>query len=254
MIAGRGVASGNSRTIHMGKLLFVNTNRVNGIAAVALCLGLAALGVWLTISGTYVGAILIPLGLLGCKFFLKMATQRTELYEQGFVSKNIFGGARGRYADLKSISRSAVTVNGVLNTDIFFTTNAGEKVIVHNEKLLKGDDKMQLLLEHAVTAMAETWMKKLERETEVVWLTNGANPVKIRKDGVLVEGKTGPEGFISLGQFNTKPVYGLEVQILNGEQKVLKVNSGLPNYFVGAMLISMLANKQRSMAATTSSH
>ena len=68
-----------------------------------ICVALVAIGIWLTLDGTYVAAILVPLGILGIKFFLKMATQRTELYEQGFVSKNIFGGVRGRYADLKSI-------------------------------------------------------------------------------------------------------------------------------------------------------
>ncbi len=236
----------------MGKLLFVNTNRVNGIAAIVICLAMIAIGIWLTLDGTYVAAIFVPLGLLGIKFFLKIATQRVELYEQGYVSKNIFGGVRGRYADLKALTRSAVTRNGVLNTDIFLTTNAGEKVIIHNEKFLKGDDKMQLLLERAGTAMAETWMKTLERQTEVVWLTNGASPLlKIRKDGVLVEGKSGSDGFISIGQFNTKQLYGLDMQILNGNQQVIKVNSGAINFFVGLILISMLANKQRSMAATT---
>src|SRR5882724_1278634 len=119
----------------MGKLLFVNTNRINGIFAVVICLALVAIGIWLTIDGTYVAAIFVPLGILGIKFFLKMATQRTELYEQGFISKNIFGGVRGRYADLKSITRSAVRVNGVLNTNIFLTTNSGQKLIVSNEKL-----------------------------------------------------------------------------------------------------------------------
>src|SRR5262249_7892791 len=98
----------------MGKLLFVNTNRFNGIAYVTLCLALAALGVGLTWDHTYVGIIFIPLGLWGAKFFLKMATQRAEFYEQGFRSKSIYGELSGRYADLKSIMRMAVVRNGVL--------------------------------------------------------------------------------------------------------------------------------------------
>jgi len=237
----------------MGKLLFVNTNRINGIFAVVICLALVAIGIWLTIDGTYVAAIFVPLGLLGIKFFLKMATQRTELYEQGFISKNIYGGVRGRYGDLKSITRSAVRVNGVLNTNIFLTTNSGQKLIVSNEKLLKGDDKMELLMERASTAMAEVWAKNLERQTEVVWLMDGSKPLlKIRKDGVLVGDKSGVDTYIPFGQFQMKPLYGLGVQILNGDQKVMTTNSGVPNFHVGLALITILANK-RSVGATTSS-
>jgi hypothetical protein len=236
----------------MGKLLFVNTNRVNGIFAVVICVALVAIGIGLTFEGTYVAVILIPLGLYGSKFFLKMATQRTELYEQGFFSKNIFGGVRGRYADLRSITRSAVRVNGVLNTHIFFTTNSGEKLIISNEKLSRNDDKMQLLLELASTAIAETWMKTMERQTEVVWLTDGSTPLlKIRKEGVLVEGK-GSAGFISLNQFNVKQAHGLAVELRNGDQKILSVNSGTANFHVGLVLIAMLETKQRSIAASTS--
>ncbi|HSS97638.1 MAG TPA: hypothetical protein VLK33_11440 [Terriglobales bacterium] len=238
----------------MGKLLFVNTNRVNGIAAIVICVAMIALGIWLTLDGTYVAAIFVALGLLGIKFFLKMATQRTELYEQGFRSKNIFNGISGRYADLKSITRSAVRVNGVLNTDIFLTTNAGEKVIVHNEKFRKGDDKMELLMEQASGAMAETWAKNLERQTDVVWLMDGAKPLlKIRKDGVLVTDKSGTEIYVPFTQFQIKATHGLGVEILNANQKVLPTSTAVANFHVGLSLIAILANK-RSMTATSSSH
>src|SRR5437667_3738510 len=110
----------------MGKLLFVNTNRTNGIVGVGLCLAMAALGVWTTLSGAYAGSVLIPLGIYLGKFCLKIATQQNELYEQGFVSKNVFGGVRGRYADLQSIARGAVRTNGVTQTNIHFVTNSGE--------------------------------------------------------------------------------------------------------------------------------
>src|SRR3954454_2451419 len=109
----------------MGELLFVNTNRANGIFGVILCLAMRAIGLWTTLSGAYPGVVLIPLGIYLGKFCLKIATQRTELYEQGFVSKNIFGSVRGRYADLKSIVRGAVKTNGVLQTNIHFVTNSG---------------------------------------------------------------------------------------------------------------------------------
>lgn len=237
----------------MGKLLFVNTNRVNGIFGVVLCLAMVAVGLWTTLSGAYAGAVLIPLGIYLGKFCLKVATQRTELYEQGFISKNIFGSVRGRYADLKSIVRGAVRTNGVLQTNIHFVTNSGEKLTLSNEKFLQGDDKMELLLEHSSAAMAEVWAKNLECQMEVVWLTKGSSPLlKIRKEGVLVEGKTGAEGLIALRQFQIKPLYGLQVQILNGDQEVITVNSGAPNYFVGLVLIAMLQTKQKSMAASTS--
>src|SRR5262249_9623242 len=110
-------------------------------------------------------------------------------------------------------------------------------------------------LHKASTGMAETWMKTLERQTEVVWLTDGAKPLlKIRKDGVLFVEKSGTEIWIPLNQFNIKPVHGLDVQIFNGDQKIVKISVGAINYYPGQELIGMLANKQRSMAAATSSH
>ena len=235
----------------MGKLLFVNTNRVNGIAGIVICIALVLLGAWGALSGTYVAALLIPAGLYGAKVCLKMATQRTEIYEQGFISKDIFGGSRGRYAELKAISRDAIRTNGVLQTHIHFVTNSGEKLTISNEKLLRGDDKMQLLLKLSTAAVAEGWAKTLEKQTEVVWLTQDSSPLlKIRKEGIIVEGKAGSETLIPLGQFQTKPLHALQMQILNGDQKVIAVNSAASNYFVGLTLIENLISKQeRSMAA-----
>jgi hypothetical protein len=92
----------------MGKLLFVNTSRINGIFGLVVCAGTITAGLWFGLSGACAGLLLLPAGLFAGKFCLKMANLRTELYEQGFVSKNAFGGASGRYGELKSISgRSA---------------------------------------------------------------------------------------------------------------------------------------------------
>lgn len=211
------------------------------------------MGVGAALSGAYIGILFVPLGLFGGKFCLKIATQRAELYEQGFVSKNIFGGVSARYADLKSIARGATSKNGVLQSRIHFGTQAGEKVIVAHEVFRKGDNKMQLLLDHACGALAETWFKTLERKTEVVWLMKGSSPLlKIRKEGLLVESKPGPDGLIPLNQLRVQPLYGLEVQIFNGDKKVLTANSGAENYYVGLTLIEKLIEKQQqSMAATT---
>jgi ribosomal protein S1 len=106
-------------------------------------------------------------------------------------------------------------------------------------------------------ALAQSWAKTLEKQTEVVWLTKGDAPwLKIRKDGVLVEGGVGSEGFIPLNQFSTRQGSGLRasilpIEILNGDKKVLAVSSGDRNYFVGLSLIDQLMRKQQpSMAAT----
>lgn len=235
----------------MGKLLFVNTNRVNGIASLFICAVLITFGVWAVVDGAYYGILLALLGLAGIKFFLRMATQKTELYEQGFLSKDMFDSVRGRYADLKGINRTAVSVNGVLNTTIFLATNSGKKVIVRNEKLLKGDDKMELLLQCAAHELSEVWAKKLESQTEVVWLMNGADPqVKIRKEGVLVNTKAGTETYIPFGELEIKPGFALLIQLFRGTEKVLTVSSDTNNYFVGRVLIAKLMDKQKlSMAA-----
>jgi hypothetical protein len=248
-----GPESGASlRNKTMGKLLFVNTNRVNGIAGILICAAFAALGVWATLSGNYGWALVIPAGIFGGKFSLKMATQRTEFYEQGFISKNIFGGVRGRYADLKSIVRGAVRMNGVTQTNIHFVMNSGEMLSVSDEKLLKTGDQMQLLLEFSSAALAEVWAKTLESQTEVVWMMKGSAPLlKIRKEGVLVEEKPGAATLIPLAQIQFKSSLPLQVQILNGTESVISVNSGASNYFVGRSLIAkLIENQQRSMVAT----
>jgi hypothetical protein len=80
---------------------------------VVFCACAVAAGLWFGFDGDYAGFLLVPAGLFVGKFCLKIATLRTELYEQGFVSKNAFGSASGRYEELRSISRSAVRTNGV---------------------------------------------------------------------------------------------------------------------------------------------
>lgn len=236
----------------MGKLLFVNTNRANGIFGLIVCAGAICVGIWAAVGGAYAGLLMVPLGLLGGKFCLKMATQRAELYDQGFTLKNCFGQVTARYADLKSITRGAVSRNGVLQTNILFTTQSGETATITNEKLLKGDDKMELLLDRSCAALAETWAKALDRQTEVVWLVRGSSPLlKIRKDGVMIEGKSGADGFIPLSQFMAKQAYGLDVQLLNGDKKVMTVSSGEPNYFVGWALLDAITHQQQAKAATT---
>jgi hypothetical protein len=236
----------------MGKLLFVNTNRTNGIVGLVASLIFVGLGAAAALSGTYLGLIGVALGLLLGKFCLKTATQRSELYEQGFVSKSIFGSQSGRYADLKSINRGATRTNGVVTTRVHLVAQSGDRLMISNEALGKGDKESQLLMDHACRCLAQTWAKVLERNTEVVWLTKGSSPLmKIRKEGVLIEGKSGSDGLIPLSQMRVQPGQaGLAVDILNSDRKVMTVNSSVPNYYVGLALIAMvLENQQRSFAA-----
>jgi hypothetical protein len=236
----------------MGKLLFVNTNRVNGIVGLVASLVFAGLGAAAIFTGSYLGWIGVALGLLLGKFCLKTATQRSELYEQGFVSKSIFGSQSGRYADLKSITRGAVRTNGVVTTRVHLVAQSGERLIVSREALGNGDKESQLLMDRACRSLSETWVKTLERNKEVVWLTKGSSPLlKIRKEGVLVEGASGTDGLIPLSQMRTQPRQtGLGVDILNGDRKIMTVNSGEPNYYVGLALIAMVLEKQtQSFAA-----
>jgi hypothetical protein len=230
----------------MGKLLFVNTNRTNGIVGLVASLIFVGVGVASILTGTYLGLIGVAFGLLLGKFCLKTATQRSELYEQGFVSKSIFGSQSGRYADLKSITRGAVRTNGVVTTRVHLVAQSGERLVVSSEALGKSDKESQLLMDCACRSLAEIWAKTLERDTEVVWLRKGSSPIlKIRKEGVLVEGATGADGLIALSQTRMQPRQsGLSVDILNGDRKVITVNSGEPNYYVGLALIDMILEKQ----------
>ena len=234
----------------MGKLLFVNTNRTYGIFGLIVCSGAILAGMWMAFGGAYAGLALVPLGLLGGKFCLKMTTLKTELYEQGFVSRHIFGGVSGRYADLKSIARGAVRTHGVLTTNIHFVTQTGEKVTV-SEEALGRDDKMAQLLNYSGKAMATTWMKTLDRQKEVPWITKNSTPIlKIRHDGVIVEGKMESDGFIPLRELELKPGHGLSVDVCRGDRKIVVVESAVANYFVGEMLVSKLAESQRALGAT----
>jgi|SRR5581483_1286612 len=234
----------------MGKVLFINTNRVNGVAGILVCLVAAGMGLFAVFNGKYAGIVIVPLAVYCGKFCLKMATQTAVLYEQGFICKNIFETLAGRYADLKAITRGAVSRNGVLQTNINLVMQSGKRVTISNERFLKGDDKMELLLDHACRALAQTWASTVKRENQVVWLSRGDKPLlTIRKEGVLIDGKTGDAGFIAFAQLRCKPAYGLDVDICNGDKKILTVSSAEPNYFVGPTLIEMLGN-QKAIAAT----
>ena len=236
----------------MGKLLFVKTYRVGGIVGLVFCFGLIAAGVWIALSGAYAAILLVPVGLFLGKFFLKAATMKHEIYEEGFVSKSATGGTSARYADLKSIARGATRANGVLMTNIHFVTQSGAKTTVTNEEFAK-DAKMAQLLTYSCRALANTWMKTLERQSEVIWMEKDSVPtLKIRKDGVIVKEKSGIEEFIPLSQFHVKPGFALTVEIFNGDKKLIKVNSGAPNYYVGETLLAMLA-ENRSRPATAGS-
>jgi hypothetical protein len=228
----------------MGKLLFVKTSRTYGIFGLIVCCGAIVAGAWMALSGTYAGILLVPLGLLCGKFCLKMATLKFEIYEQGFFSKSIFGTLSSRYADLTSIARGATRTNGVLMTNIHFATKSGAKATITSEGFGK-DDKMAQLLNHACHALATTWTKTLERQSEIVWMSKGSSPtLKIRKDGVLVKEKTGVETFIPLSRLHVKSGFALSADIFDDDKKIVKVNTGSPNYFVGETLIAMLLQKQ----------
>ena len=236
----------------MGKLIFVNTNRTNGIVGVVLCSALALGGGYATVNGAYWGLLAVLLGLACGKYSLRIATQKTEIYEQGFSAKNIFGQLSGRYADQKSVGRSAISRNGVLTTTIIFIAPSGKKFMVSDEALGGKDNKMLKLLDLACAALAEKWAKTLEQNTEVVWLEKGSSPLlRIRKDGITIGDGTGPDGFIPLNQVRYKEVFGLKVDILNGDRKVLTAHTSTPNFFVGQTLIANLLKKQSQAYAAT---
>jgi hypothetical protein len=225
----------------MGRLLFVNTRRTYGIFGLIVCSGAIGAGMWMACGGAYAGLALVPIGLLCGKFCLKMATLKTELYEQGFVSRDIFGGVSGRYADLKSIARGAVRTNGVLTTNIHFVTQTGEKVTVSEEAQV---------LNYSCKAMATTWMKTLDRLKEVPWITKDSIPIlKIRHDGVIVEGKRESDGFIPLSELELKAGQVLSVKVCRGDREIVAVESAAANYFVGEMLVRMLAESRRALGA-----
>jgi hypothetical protein len=234
----------------MGKLLLVNTNRIYGWWGVMMCAGAILGGIYGAVVGAYAALGLTVVGAAAIKICLRMATQRTEVYECGFSSTSMFGKVSARYADLKSISRTSVTRNGVVNTMLFFGTQNGERVQIVTEKLLKQDERIQDVLERACGALAETWEKRLDKQKEIDWIVNGSQAVlKIRKEGVLVEGN--PVGLIPLDQFQIQSK-GWLFAVCKGEQKVTTVNAASANYYTGLMLIENLrkANSKAMFANT----
>lgn len=237
----------------MGKLLFMNTNRTNGIVGLIACLVVIGLGVGAAFTGTYAGIVCVPLGLFFGKVCLKTATQRSELYEQGYVSKSVFGAQSGRYADLKSILRVSIRRSAVVTTNIYLVPQSGGRLNISREALGDGDKESQLLLDCACRCMAENWAKALDRNAEVVWLMKGSKPLlKIRKEGVLVEGVTGADGLIPLSRMRVQPRHLGGVDVLNGDRRVATVSSSAPNYYVGLSLIATMLEKQTQAFAASS--
>ena len=104
----------------------------------------------------------------------------------------------------------------------------------------------------ACGALAEEWAKTLDRQNEVVWLEKDSNPLpRIRKDGIRIADGTGSDGFIPLTQLRYEDVYGLKVDILNGDRKVLTISSGVKNFFVGETLITNVLRKQQAAFGAT---
>jgi hypothetical protein len=235
----------------MGKLLFVHTNRIYGWWGVILCIGAIAGGIYGAFAGTYAALGFTILGALALKVCLRLATQRTELFEAGFTATTIFDKVSARYADLKSIGRTGVVRNGVTNTLLVLTTNDGKHIALNGEAFLKRNAKMEELLDRTCSALADTWQKRLEKEKVVGWIMNGSKAVlRISKEGVLVEGNAA--GLIPLDQFQTKPGIGA-VAICKGEERMLTVNAGAPNFYTGMFLIEMLRQgSQKSMTAQAS--
>jgi hypothetical protein len=101
--------------------------------------------------------------------------------------------------------------------------------------------------------MATSWMKALERQKEVTWITKDSKPfLRIRKDGVILQGKTGVDEFISLNQLQLKAGFAMTIEIWNDNRKVGTVNAAEKNYFVGATLIAMLIEGQQRPAMASS--
>jgi hypothetical protein len=105
-------------------------------------------------------------------------------------------------------------------TQIFLVKPSGERVMVVLEALRK-DDKTSQLLQHACGALAASWMKTLERQGEVTWLTRDSKPfLRIRKDGVLLQAKNGVDEFIRLNQMQLKNGFAMMVEVWNDNRKL----------------------------------
>src|SRR5580698_3848418 len=133
----------------MGKLLFVHTNRIYGWWGVILCIGAIVGGIYGAFTGTYAALGFTVLGALPLKVCLRLATQRTELFEAGFSSTSTFDKVSARYADLKSIGRTLVRRNGVMNTLLVLKTYEGKTIALSGEAFLKRNAEMETLLDAA---------------------------------------------------------------------------------------------------------
>jgi len=116
------------------------------------------------------------LGLLLGKFCLKTATQRSELYEQGFISKSIFGKPKRplRGPEVDHPRRGQDEWGG--NARVHLVAQSGERLIVSREALGKGDQESQLLMDRACRGLAETWAKIWN----ATWKWSGSRRVPVR--------------------------------------------------------------------------
>ena len=251
----------------MGKLLFVNTNRVNGWFGVVLCFGAIVLGlVWTAMAVGFgrfhadpgdwklflpTGLVFVAGGAMALKYCLVVATQRTTLYEHGFVSESIFGRLELLYADLQGISRGAIARSGVRTTVVRLVTKGKRNIRISRETFLnRQDEQMATLVENACRDLAQRWIERLRKEQEIDWMMERNRPVlRLRKDGVLAFAKDGSQEFVPFSHFGIEDVPGtLDCWILNMQKRVRYVNTAWPSFYAGIHALELL---KKSSAPTT---
>ena len=155
------------------------------------------------------------------QILIEDAFDAAEIYEHGFVTTTWFGAVSARYGELTSIFSFCRQGQRRAQRPRSLRYTVRRKGALIREAL-GHDDKMAQPLGHACESLAGAWMKTLDRQKEAVWIMNGASPpLRIRKDGVVFQGKSGADEFIPLNEVRLKSRCAATVDICRGDAKRL---------------------------------
>jgi hypothetical protein len=124
-----------------------------------------------------IGLVSAASGAAFIKPCVRIATQRTEVYEHGFVARSLFGTVSARFEDLAGILRSAINRSAVLTTMVRFQLRDGRRVSISREVFAnRPDDEMTIVIDNSCNDLALRWLSRIERARKIPWLEGTSNP------------------------------------------------------------------------------
>ena len=242
----------------MGELLFVARGRavaLFSLAGAAVCLALSAWTAFFETMpgpspqpwryGPAVGLILLAAALALARLARGFWSQRTELYERGFVHVARGQPAPALYADLRSIS-CAVAEDGqsrARTTTLVLQARAGAAVrVVHQSPAARPDPRFEAACCAAARGLASAWEQQLRVRRTIDWLLDETERPLVQISRTGVEARACADD-----PFEAVPLADLEYELWEGSLTLLKsgrtlakFDAAAPNVYPGLELLARL--------------